>query len=140
MYLLDTNIISEMRKVKQGKADNVFTEWLAQVDVDKFYISVVSVMELERGVLRIENKDAKQGEILRNWLDKLLVQMFSGRVLDINHQTAIICANLHVPNKSPENDSWIAATAIQHNLTLITRNTKDFKHANVKLFNPFQAA
>ena len=140
MYLLDTNVISEMRKIKQGKADSEFIAWLAQVDPSHFYISVVSIMELERGVLGLERKDPLQGEKLREWLDKLLAQMFAGRILDIHRKTALICADLHIPNKAPENDSWIAATAIQNSLTLVTRNTKDFERTGAKLFNPFQAA
>lgn len=137
MYLLDTNAISEMRKIKQGKADSAFIAWLAQTDTSHFYISAVSIMELERGVLSMERKDPKQGEKLRDWLNKLLAHLFAGRVLEINHQTALICAALHVPNKAPENDSWIAATAIQNNLTLVTRNTKDFEQSGAKLLNPF---
>lgn len=140
MYLLDTNIISEMRKVKQGKADESFIEWLSQADSSQFYISVITLMELERGVLAMERKDPTQGALLRQWLDSLITQMFASRVLNINHQTAVLCARLHVPNKHPENDSWIAASAKEHHLTLVTRNTKDFEHTNIPLFNPFQAA
>ncbi|QEY24119.1 type II toxin-antitoxin system VapC family toxin [Neisseria animalis] len=137
MYLLDTNIISEMRKVKRGKADKNFTAWLENTDSRLFYTSTVVVMELERGVLGMERKDKAQGTILRKWLAEIKEKMFSNRVLPIDESTAEICVALHISDKSPENDSWIAATAKQHRLILVTRNTADFKRTGAKLFNPF---
>ncbi|MRN38322.1 DUF4411 domain-containing protein [Neisseria sp. N95_16] len=139
MYLLDTNIISEMRKVKSGKADHNLTAWLAEQDSSSFYTSAVVMMELERGILGMERKDPQQGRALRVWFDSMVAILLAGRILPIDETTAAICAKLHIPDRSPENDAWIAATAKQYGLILITRNTKDFEHSGVKLLNPFEA-
>lgn len=139
MYLLDTNIISEMRKVKSGKANPNLTAWLAQQDSNSFYTSAVVMMELERGILGIERKDPQQGRALRAWFDSMAAALLAGRVLPINETTAAICAKLHIPDRSPENDAWIAATARQYGLTLATRNTKDFEPMGIRLCNPFEA-
>ena len=138
MFLLDTNIISEMRKVKSGKADSNVTAWLANQNSNSLYTSVIVMMELERGILGMERKDLVQGRALRIWFEHMTAAMLQGRILPIDEPTAEICARLHIPDKSPENDAWIAATAKQHGLTLATRNIKDFEHSGVKLINPFE--
>lgn len=139
MYLLDTNIISEMRKVKSGKANPNLTAWLAQQDSNSFYTSAVVMMEIERGILGMERKDPHQGRILRAWFDSMAAALLVGRVLPIDETTAAICAKLHIPDRCPENDAWIAATARQYGLTLATRNTKDFEPMGIRLCNPFEA-
>lgn len=96
------------------------------------------MMELERGILGMERKDLVQGRALRIWFEHMTAAMLQGRILPIDETTAEICARLHIPDKSPENDAWIAATAKQHGLTLATRNIKDFEHSGVKLINPFE--
>lgn len=85
----------------------------------------------------MERKGKTQGAVLRRWLDEVVKPAFSGRILPIDADTAAICAALHIPDKSPENDAWIAATAKQHRLILVTRNTADFERTGVRLFNPF---
>lgn len=137
MYLLDTNVVSEMRKVKGGRGDAAFVAWLKQTEISTFYTSVVVLMELERGVLGMLRKDPKQGAALRVWLDTLVKELFAGRVLAINEATAAVCAGIHTPDRSPENDAWIAATAIQHGLTLVTRNTRDYERTGARLIDPF---
>lgn len=137
MYLLDTNIISEMRR--PNRADAGVKSWLASIDAAELYTSVINMMEMERGVLRMERKDAAQGKILRAWLEQTVKPAFSGRILPIDGQTAAVCARLHIPDHSPENDAWIAALAIRHHLTLVTRNINDFQRTGAKLFNPFTA-
>ena len=136
MYLLDTNVISETRRpVRMHR--NV-KAWLEQTSPESLYTSVIVMMELERGVLGMERKDPAQGAILREWLEQVIKPAFNGRILPIDEDTAAICARLHVPDRSPENDAWIAAIAIQHRLTLVTCNVADFSESGAKLLNPFE--
>lgn len=137
MLFLDTNVVSEIRLVSSGKADLRFIEWVKQMDTRHCWTSAVVLMELERGVLRMERKDPVQGGNLRYWFNTTVRSLFENRVLKIDHTTAQICAKLHIPNKRPENDAWIAASCIQHNLSLVTRNVADFQNLDIELINPF---
>lgn len=138
MYLLDTNVISEIRKVSKNKVDQQVAKWLTTVSKDDFYTNAVVLMELERGILNKRRKDPQQANELENWYQTAVQQMFLARVLTIDATTASICATLHIPDRAPENDAWIAASTIQHDLTLVTRNSKDFQHPNLRVFNPFE--
>lgn len=138
MYLLDTNIISELRLIAKGRANPKLTQWARTCHSDDFFTSVVVLMELQKGILNKQRKDPKQAKVLKNWYDTIILPMFEGRILSIDNHTANICACLHIPNPAPENDAWIASTAIQHNLTLVTRNTKDFDIPQLSLLNPFE--
>jgi toxin FitB len=138
MYLLDTNVISEIGKVAEGKADTRVAAWQSQVDTVNCFISAMTLMELEIGVLRMERRDAKQGMRLRQWLSDQVVSEFDGRVLPIDATVARRCATLHVPNPRPERDALIAATALVHGMTVVTRNTTDFEPTGVTLLNPWQ--
>ena len=135
MYLLDTNVISETRR--PARMHRNVKAWLEQTSPESLYTSVIVMMELERGVLGMERKDPVQGAILREWLEQVIKPAFTGRILPIDEATAEICARLHIPDRAPENDSWIAATAKQYGLTLATRNVKDMRHTGIKLFDPF---
>ena len=137
MLLLDTNVVSELRKVEAGKADPNFAAWSETVDADSLYISAITVMELEMGILRLERKDKAQGAILRQWFDQLVLPEFSKRVLAVDTQVAQRCAQLHVPDPKSERDALIAATALVHGMPLVTRNTADFKNTSVSLKNPW---
>ncbi|MDR7015616.1 type II toxin-antitoxin system VapC family toxin [Acinetobacter sp. 3657] len=137
MYLLDTNIISEMRRLPKSKADAGVTAWAKSVNTHTFYTCTVVMMELERGVLGLERKDPAQGQILRLWFENTVKSAFHQRILTIDSDTARLCANLHIPDKAPENDAWIASIAIQHNLVLVTRNVSDFQDMGVEIINPF---
>ena len=139
MYLLDTNIISELWKLSRGKADPVFESWFRIYSDKPLDISVVTLMELERGVLAMERKDPAQGAYLRAWFSDVR-EKFQKRTLVVDGAVADCCAGLHVPDKAPENDAWIAATALTHGLTLVTRNVKDFERLHVRLLNPFESA
>ncbi|WP_298081439.1 type II toxin-antitoxin system VapC family toxin [uncultured Cardiobacterium sp.] len=136
MYLLDTNLISETRRIPKINAG--VAKWLKQTPKESLYTCAVVMMELERGVLGMERKDPAQGLHLRRWLEQDVKRRFAGRILPIDEDTATICARLHVPDRSPENDAWIAAIAIQHHLTIVTRNVADFTESGAKLLNPFE--
>ncbi len=140
MFLLDTNVVSEIRKIQQGKADVHLAEWVKQTPVHQMYISSITLLELEKGLMRVERKDEKQGMILRTWLEQQVKPTFQGRILPFDEHTAPICAAMHTPDPKPITDSLIAAIAKQHGLTVVMRNVKDFAETGAKVFNPFQAA
>lgn len=139
MHLLDTNVISELRKVGEGRADPRVAAWQAQADLHACFLSVVTLMELEIGVQRMERRDARQGRLLRDWLETRVVPAFDGRLLVVDETIARQCAALHVPDPRPEADALIAATALAHGLTLVTRNTADFASMGVRLLDPWRA-
>lgn len=135
MYVLDTNVLSELRKVRLGRADANVAAWAESVDAADLFISAITVMELELGVLSIERKDATQGAMLRAWLEQHLLPEFSGRTLPIDTAVAQRCARLHVPDKRGERDALIAATALVHGMTVVTRNVSDFEPMGVPIVN-----
>lgn len=138
MFLLDTNILSEIRKISQGKADPALARWTRTVDFDRCYLSVITLLEIEQGILRVQHRgDEAQFLRLQKWLNETVLPTFEPRILPVDHHTARICARLHIPDRRPYNDALIAACAIRHNLTLVTRNTRDFLALQVPLFNPF---
>ena len=138
MFVLDTNVVSELRKVRLGKADTNVTAWAESVDASDLFVSVITIMELELGVLSIERKDAAQGAMLRSWLEQHVLPEFSGRTLPIDTSVALRCARLHVPDKRGERDALIAATALVHGMTVVTRNVADFKSTGVDFINPWE--
>lgn len=138
MYVLDTNVVSELRKVRAGKADPNVAAWTETVDAADLFVSVITIMELELGVLSIERKDAAQGTMLREWLEQQVLPEFSGRTLVIDMAVALCCARLHVPDKHGERDALIAATALVHGMTVVTRNVADFQSTGVTLLNPWE--
>lgn len=139
MYLLDTNIVSELRKKSSGKADPNVVAWEIGVPAISIYISVVTVMELELGALRITRRDPAQGAILRSWIDNGVLSSFADRILSIDVDIARRAAALHVPDPRLDHDALIAATALVHSMTVVTRNTADFAPTGVRTFNPWQA-
>ncbi len=139
MFLLDTNVVSELRKAKSRKADPHVTAWASRVDAESLFLSVITVLELESGVLSLERRDAKQGAILRAWLDGHVLPSFAGRVLPIDTVVAVSCARLHVPDPRAERDALIAATALVHGMTIVTRNVDDFATMGAALLDPWKA-
>ncbi len=137
MYLLDTNVISELRKASVGKANPNVLAWANTVNADELYISVVSLMELEIGIKSLERKDNHQGLLLRSWFEKQVIPEFTERTLVIDAPVALRCADLHVPDKRSERDAFIAAIALTHAMTVVTRNTKDFQQTGVQLIDPW---
>lgn len=140
MYLLDTNVVSELRKVHLGKADPNVAAWAASVDAADLFVSAITILELEFGVLLLERKDAAQGAILRTWLDHQVLPEFSARTLPVDSAVAQRCAKLHVPDKRGECDALIAATALVHGMTVVTRNVRDFEPLGVTTIDPWQTA
>ncbi len=137
MFILDTNVVSELRKVRSGKANANVSHWADTVEAVALYISSITVLELERGVLLVERRDAKQGEVLRTWLDNHVMPEFADRILPVDAAVARRCARLHVPNPQTERDALIAATALVHGMTVVTRNVDDFKTTGVGVLNPW---
>ncbi|MDR6192592.1 putative nucleic acid-binding protein [Agrobacterium pusense] len=138
-YLLDTNVVSELRKVGDGKADLNVTTWLGAKDSRDLYISAITISELERGVLSIQRRDIEQGSRLRAWMDSRVRPEFAERILSIDEAIATRCAHLHIPDRRNEADALIAATAIVHGLVVVTRNIHDFQGTGVVLVDPWRA-
>lgn len=136
MYLLDTNVLSELRPGKP-QASRPVMDWAAGVPLAAQYVSVISWMELDIGILRLERRTPPQGQALRSWLQQAQ-QLFDRRTLAVDAAVVVRCARLHVPNPAPPHDALIAATALAHGLTLVTRNTTDFAHMGVSLLNPWE--
>jgi predicted nucleic acid-binding protein len=140
MFLLDTNVISELRKAGDGKADANVVAWLSSVDATTVYLSAITLMEIELGILRIERRDPAQGARLRAWMDQHILPEFADRTLPVDTAVALRCAPLHVPDPRPERDAFIAATALAHGMTVVTRNIADFAPIGVPLLNPWDAS
>ena len=138
-YLLDTNVISELRKVGDGKADANVVAWIGSEDARELFISAITILELERGVLGVQRRDAGQGARLRSWLDTRVRPEFASRILPIDDSIATRCAHLHVPDRRNEADALIAATALVHDMIVVTRTTKDFWGTGVVVVDPWQA-
>jgi len=137
MYLLDTNVVSELRKANSGKADTQVIRWASSVVTPQLYLSAISVLELEIGILRIERRDPTQGAVLRAWLEGQVLIAFAERILPVDLPVARRCAQLHIPDPAAERESLIAATALTHGLILVTRNIADFKATGAALLNPW---
>jgi toxin FitB len=136
MFLLDTNVISELRR--PDKADRNVVAWANVRPVSSFFLSAITILEIELGALLIARKDSAQGASLRAWIDHQVLGRFEGRVLAIDTVVAQRCARLHVPDKRAERDAPIAATALVHGLTVVTRNVADFEATGVTLINPWR--
>jgi predicted nucleic acid-binding protein len=140
MYLLDTNLVSEFRKLGTGKANAFVEKWAQQVLPEHMYVSVITLQELEIGILLMERRDVHQGQVLRHWFEDRVMPAFKGRVLPIDERVARTSAKLHVPDPRPFRDTLIAATAIIHGLTIATRNVGDFQLPGVGVINPWLQA
>lgn len=137
MTLLDTNIVSELRKAKGGKADATVLAWAREQMADGFYLSAVTVQEIEFGILSVATTDPAKAATLRGWLEEEILAEFGLRILSYDIAVARACAALHLPRTRPQRDAMIAATALVHNLTLATRNVRDFAGTGVTVINPW---
>lgn len=135
-YLLDTNLVSALR---QRRTSNVAAQqWARRQPLRALHISVVTVFELEGGTRRLERRDPTQGLTLRRWLEASVVSAFDSRIIPIDVHVARRAAALHDPDPKPERDAYIAATALVHDLTVVTRNVRDFESTGVRLINPWE--
>lgn len=137
MFVLDTNVVSELRKAGDGKADANVVAWVSSVDAATLYLSAVTLLELELGILRILRRDTVQGTKLRTWMDRYVLPEFSDRILPLDQAVALRCAALHVPDPRADRDAMIAATALVHGMTVVTRNLVDFEPTGVRVMNPW---
>jgi len=137
MYLLDTNVVSELRKVEVGTADPGVKAWSETLNAETAFLSVITVLELEQGTLLMERRDARQGRMLRAWLGDRVLPRFEGRILSVDLLVAQRCAALHVPDPLDDRDSLIAATALVPGMTVVTRTVSHFQLTGVSLFNPW---
>ena len=139
MFLLDTNVVSELRKVRLGNGNKNVARWADSVDTADLFLSAITIQELEIGILLAERRDPAQGAVFRAWLNSHVLPAFSGRVLAVDTAVAQRSARLHVPNPRPVRDGLIAGTALVHGMTVVTRNVADFEPTGVPVLNPWEA-
>lgn len=137
MFLLDTNVVSELRKVQSRKANPGVAAWSAKAKLADLFISVITLEEIEIGILLAERRDPAKGAVFRQWMNRQVLPAFSGRILSVDRTVALQCAQLHVPDVRPERDALIAATALVYGLVVVTRNSSDFATTGVHLLNPW---
>ncbi len=138
MFVLDTNIISELRKVRSGKANRGVADWAADIPSALMFTSAITMLELEHGVLLVERSDRVQGLLLRSWLDESVAPAFEHRVLPVDEDVARRAAQLHVPDPAQFRDALIGGTALVHCMTVVTRDLKDFRRFDgLAVLNPW---
>ena len=138
MYLLDTDVLSELRKAKSGRANPNVIKWAKSTPATSLYLSAITILELEIGVLQVERRDERQGAALRAWLDDQVLPSFSGRIIAIDTAVARCCARLHVLDPRADRDAIIAAAALVHGMKVVTRNVADLVPMGVATVNPWQ--
>lgn len=138
MFVLDTNVVSELRKVRSGRANPGVAAWAEQVPSAQLFISAITIHELEHGVLLMERSDPAQGALLRAWLDQSVAAAFKSRVLPVDERIARRAAALHVPEPAPFRDALVGATALVNDMTVVTRDLKDFRRFDdLDIINPW---
>lgn len=135
MFLLDTKVLSELRR--RERTHLKVAAWADAVNASDLYLSVITILEIEAGALLIARRDARQGAVLRAWIDSKVLPTFAGRILPVDTAVALCCARLHVPDPRAERDALIAATALVHRLRVVTRHVADFQPTGVELLNPW---
>ena len=139
MFLLDTNVVSELRKVKSGKADAGVIAWAQSTPSHVMFVSVVTLIETETGILSMERRDPAQGLILRRWFDESVLPAFARHTMPVDGEVARQCAVFRARQSCALADALIAATAAVHRMTIVTRNARDFEAIGVRVLNPWIA-
>lgn len=139
MYIIDTNVISELRRRPHRRNENV-SQWIRSVPITQLYLSAITIYELDVGIRRLERRDDTQGQKLRQWFLRSVLVQFRDKILPFDTAVAMRAAALHVPDQRPLADSFIAATAAEHDMQVVTRNTQDFENMNIDVINPFEYA
>lgn len=137
-YLLDTNVISELRKARSRLIDPGVSAWTDTVDAGDMFLSVITLMEIEKSIAQVARRDIRQASTLRNWFETAVLVEFSDRILPFDAEAARYCARLHIPDQRSANDAIIAAIAWQHDMVVVTRNVKDFTGMGAQLINPWE--
>ena len=136
MYLLDTPVIAELRRAKSGRADEHVTRWASNVPAQNLFISVMSLLELEGGIAEVQRKDKAMGAALRTWIDETVPAAFEGRILSVD--LAVTKRRAALPfAEGKDRDALLAAKALTHGLTLVSRSLSAYRFSKVKLFNPW---
>jgi predicted nucleic acid-binding protein len=136
MFLLDTNVVSELRKGSRANAG--VRAWIASADEQALFLSVLVAGELRQGVERLRVRDPVQAERLDSWL-RALMEGYAERLLPVDARIAELWGRLNVPTPISAIDGLLAATAIVHDLTLVTRNARDVERTGARVHNPFRA-
>jgi predicted nucleic acid-binding protein len=134
MYLLDTGVVFELRKARAGRTDPGLASWAAGVARQNLFVSAIALLELDTGAARLERRDKAAGQALRSWIDDQVTKAFEGRILPVD--AAVVRRRAALPYADAR-DGLIAATALEHGLVLVTRNTGAYRGGRVKLFNPW---
>jgi predicted nucleic acid-binding protein len=134
-FLVDTNVISEIQK--GARCDQSVMAWWNSIEMSELYLSVMVAGEISRGIEKLMNSDPNRARIYRTWLGSV-IQALDGRILDVELETAELWGKLTSRRSKPLVDTLLAATALTHNLTLVTRNTRDIQETGVRYLNPFQ--
>lgn len=137
-YLLDTNVISELRRSKT-RSDPAVRQWTSERRPSSLHLCAITILEIELGIARLARMDVAQANRLQSWFEEDLLEVFKGRILSIDVSVARRAVRLHVPDPRPERDTLIAATAIANDMTIVTRNVADFEPMGVALINPWSS-
>jgi len=138
MYVLDTNVLSELRR--PDRAHRAVLAWASARPASEFFLSAITLLEIEWGVLMRARQDPAAGLLLRRWIDEQVLAQFTDRILAVDTAVARRCALLQVPNRRGERDALIAATALTHGMTVVTRNVDDFTPTGVAVIDPWFTA
>ena len=136
MFLLDTDVVSELRRPRRTNPN--VAKWADSVSPSDLFLSSISILELKTGALLLARRDGGQGGLIRQWIEERVLTAFAERILAVDTTVARRCALLHVPDPKPYRDSLIAATALVHRLTVVTRNRADFEPMGVSVLDPWE--